>query len=231
MEVQLGNLGAIKMDSLKIFESQIGLVIEKYPKLHRAITSEGKVILKGELEIVDDCGKFWEAFEVEIHQIIKYPLQFPQVFEVGGKIPRIADWHIYEDTKSCCVAIAPEESIACKKGISLVKFIDDFVLPYFFNQAFRRVEGYYKNGEYSHGIQGIFEFYDETFEAGGNVREVIHLMRKMASTHIKPGRTHECFCGSGSKFRQCHRDGFNQLFDLDRRLILIHADLILKVWN
>jgi hypothetical protein len=219
------------MTSSEIFESQIGPVIEKYPKLNRAITSEGKVILNGELEIIDACGKFWEAFEVEIHPVNGFPLQFPRVFEVGGKIPRIADWHIYDDIKSCCVAIPPEESIACKQGISLVKFVDDFVLPYFFNQAFRRVEGYYKNGEYSHGVQGIFEFYDETFKTKANVDEVVHLMKKMALTTTKPGRTHKCFCGSRNKFRQCHREAFNKLFDLDRNLIFTHASLILKWHN
>lgn len=218
------------MTSSEIFESQIGPAIEKYPKLNRAITSEGKVILKGQLEVIDACGKFWESFEVEIHTVSGFPLQFPQVFEVGGKIPRIADWHIYEDTKSCCVAIPPEESIACKQGISLVKFIDDFVLPYFFNQAFRRVEGYYINGEYSHGIQGIFEFYDEAFNTGGSVSEMIHLMKMMALTHIKPGRTHDCFCGRKQKFRHCHRDSFNQLSELDRNLIFAHADLI-QEWH
>lgn len=214
------------MTSSEIFESQIATVIEKYPKLDRELTSEGKVILKGELEIIDTCGKFWEAFEVEIHSVSGFPLQFPQVFEVGGKIPRIADWHIYDDTKSCCVAVPPEESIACKQGISLVKFMDDFVLPYFFNQAFRRVEGFYKNGEYSHGVQGIFEFYDETFKTEGKVDEVVRLMKKMALTSTKPRRTHDCFCGSRKKFRRCHREAFNKLLDLDRGQIFTHASLI-----
>ncbi|WP_035484014.1 hypothetical protein [Algoriphagus marincola] len=214
------------MESSEIFESHIGPAIEKYPKLSRVLTSEGKITIEGEIEIIDAEGKFWEVFEIEIHHVDSYPLQFPKVYEVGGKIPKIADWHIYEDTKSCCVAIAPEESIACKKGITLVQFIDEFVLPYFFNQAFRRVEGYYINGEYSHGIQGVFEFYDEAFKTGGSVSEMIHLMKMMALTHIKPGRTHDCFCGRKQKFRHCHRDSFNQLSDLDRKLILAHAELL-----
>ncbi|MCE7057649.1 hypothetical protein LZF95_23405 [Algoriphagus sp. AGSA1] len=231
LEVQLENRGATKMESSEIFESHIGPVIEKYPKLSRVLTSEGKVTLKGEMEIIDAEGNFWEVFEIEIHHVDSYPLQFPKVYEVGGKIPKIADWHIYVDTKSCCVAIAPEESIACKKGITLVQFIDEFVLPFFFNQAFRRVEGYYKNGEYSHGIQGIFEFYDETFKTHGNVSALIRLMKKMALIKTRPGRTHQCFCGSVNKFRHCHRETFNKLFDLDRRLIQVHADLIVEAWN
>jgi hypothetical protein len=220
-------MGILEMGDHEVFESQIDQVCETFPKLRRSISSDGTTIVKGELHVIDEQGKLWETYQVEIHPRDGFPFRFPYVFETGGKIPRIADWHIYDDTQSCCIAVEPEEYLVCKKGISLTGFIKDEMLPYFFNQTHRRVLGFYANGEFSHGISGIYEFYDEILKTKGVVRETIRLMLQIADTD-KPGRTHDCFCGSKEKFRRCHKAAYEKLSQLGRDMIYQHANRFAK---
>jgi hypothetical protein len=205
-----------------LFESQIDQLIELFPKFRRGTAENGVTIVQGELDIIDITGKLWETYHVEIHPCDGFPYRFPYVFETGGKIPRIADWHIYEATNSCCLAVDPEERLACRNGITLTAFVMDHVLPYFFNQTFRKIEGYYKNGEYSHGLKGVYEYYDSTLQTNGDIQETIRLMMIVADS-VKPGRTHECFCGSKQKFRKCHRYAYEKLSMLGRSVLHTHA--------
>jgi len=196
--------------SYEVFADQAVHIPSDFPKFRNEVDEKGKNYIKGVLEVVDISGKFWESYEVEIHWKDGFPFRFPNVFETGGKIPKIADWHVYEDTQSCCIAVLPEELIICKEGITLNQFIANEVKAYFFNQTFRRVEGYYKNGEYGHGLLGIFEYFESHLKTNGDARGMISLMIEIAYVG-RPGRTHLCFCGSKNKFRKCHRDAFDKL--------------------
>ncbi len=114
------------------FINQLQEVQENFPELKQT-TVGGKIILRGILPVIDNEGNHWEDYEVEIHCTDNFPNEFPRLYEVGGKIPRIGDWHIYEDTGSCCVKILPEEKIRCRNGITVREFLQEEVMPYLFN--------------------------------------------------------------------------------------------------
>jgi hypothetical protein len=197
------------MRGYDVFALQLDEAVEAFPLLQKAVLG-GKDILKGVINITDSNGKHWENYEVEIHASENFPFQFPLLFETSGKIPKIADWHIYEDTLSCCIRVTPDEIIRCKNGISVTEYIKEEVYPYLFNQTHRRVEGYYVNGEYSHGLKGIYEFYSDVLKTGDDIMKTVELMTFIA-THSRPGRTSQCFCGQKTKFRHCHRNAFDKL--------------------
>jgi hypothetical protein len=208
-------------DGYSAFVSQLDDTIAAFPLLYRII-KDGKEILKGVVPIVDKYDKHWEDYEIEIHASENFPNEFPMLFETGGKIPKIADWHVYEDSHSCCVKVKPEELIRCKNGITVIEFINEEVKPYLFNQTHRRVEGFYVNGEYSHGIKGIYEFYSKTLNTGDDIRKTIALMSFVAG-NTKPNRTNLCFCNSGIKFRHCHRAAFEKLKHIGDDNLKFHA--------
>lgn len=208
------------MDPYELFVYQQEEVLLKYTKLKRGEVN-GLPILKGELDIIDNNGKYWESFSIEIHVCSTYPNNFPSLFETGNKIPRIADWHVYEDTGSCCVKVLPIELIECKKGITLLSYIDYHVLPYLFNQTFRRLNGYYPAGEYSHGIAGIIEFYLEQLNTKNIGQALIWMLQ--ISNGLTLGRTSKCFCGKNIKYRHCHRDAVNKLKLLGTEQLKNHA--------
>ena len=211
----------------EVFVLQLAEAINAFPSLYKFII-DGKEILKGSLDVVDHAGKHWETYEIEIHSTENYPEEFPVLFETSGKIPKIADWHVYEDTHSCCVKVKPEELIRCKKGITVIEFIREEVMPYLFNQTHRRVEGYYVNGEYGHGLFGIYQFYAIELNTGNDIRQTIGLLQFISSNE-RPGRTMLCFCGSKIKFRRCHRDAFDKLKLIGDDRLQDHLARITKV--
>lgn len=203
-----------------MFIDQIPAVLKQYPKLYES-NIDGKAVVAGEIDIIDHNGKYWESYEIEIHCSDLFPSRFPNLYEIGGKIPKIGDWHVYEDTLSCCVKILPEEVLKCKQGITLTSYISEEVLPYLFNQTHRRIEGYYVNGEYAHGNLGIYEYYADALKTG-DLKQIAKLLYNIA-TRPKPDRTSVCFCGSGAKYRYCHRASYEKLSLLGRELLIEHA--------
>ncbi len=213
------------MESHSLFEQQATEINLHFPKLYNSKNSVGTVIVQGEIDIVDRNGIFWESYQVEIHPVNEFPNRYPHVYETGGKIPKIGDWHVYDDTHRCCLDVEPEEIIKCLEGLSLVDFIRDEMIPYFFNQTFRRREGYYPNGEYAHNVGGIFQYYDQLLQTLGDPRKTVQQMIFIVKLE-KPGRTYDCFCGSKEKFRRCHRHAFEVIKKLGERVVIGHANLI-----
>lgn len=220
------------MSGHDLFSQQIDEAFEHFPNLTRQSNEDGKIFLRGEIEIVDTDEKLWETYIIEVHCSDDFPRRFPKVFEVGGKIERISDWHVNPDG-SCCIKVLPEEILRCNQGIDLTSFLQSEVLPYFFNQTHRRVEGYYVNGEYSHGLMGIYEAYAKWLGVERDLRKVILLMI-FAAKGVKPGRTHNCFCGSDKKFRKCHREAFEKLVIIEKDILKDHARqfaLAAELWD
>ena len=208
------------LKAVDLFRSEIPALVSKYPTL-KEDEKNGEVIVAGDLKIIDSNGKHWETYSVEIYCGDQYPNRFPVLFETSNKIPKIADWHIYEDTLSCCVNVLPQEILRCLEGITLVQYVDEEVIPYLFNQTHRKVEGYYVNGEYGHGLYGLYEFYAKILNTN-DIKRIVQLMLMIANMS-RPGRTSECFCGSGRKFRYCHRPAFDKLITLGKEILEDHA--------
>ena len=110
--------------SYELFVQQLDEVEKSYPKLKRKLTSE-RYILSGQLDIIDANGKLWDNYQVKVHYEDGFPFRFPALYETGNKIPKIGDWHIYEDTLACCVTLKPAAIITCLKGMSVLEYIKD----------------------------------------------------------------------------------------------------------
>lgn len=189
------------------FCSQAPACQTAFPGLH--LQTDGEVpALSGEITLIDEQGNILDTYQIRIQVTKDFPMSFPLVFETGGQIPRNYDWHVYETDGHCCLKTLPEEIIACRKGITLNSFIKDEVLPYFFSQTFRRINGYFLQ-ERAHSNQGWIEYFQEVFDTNND--HLIHHGLTLLARGQRPSRTAGCFCGSGQKFRKCHRDSFDQL--------------------
>lgn len=199
--------------SYEIFCSHIDGVLALYPKLGKTLDSNGKEVIIGEIDLIDGDQKHWDTYQISIHWRENYPFQFPAVHETGDKIPKVPDWHIYFNTGTCCFAIPAEEIRLCRQGITLTSFLHEIVLPYFFNQTHRKIEGYYKNGEFAHGTLGIYQYYADMLKTGYDIKRTLWLMQRIIQGN-RPSRTEICFCGSREKFRRCHRDAFDKITEI-----------------
>jgi len=182
------------------FENELEAVIAEYPQL-KIMKKEETLFLKGILDIPDDENNIVGSFAVEIYSSAEFPYRFPKLLEVGGDIPCGADKHKYPDN-SCCLTVPANEILLCKNGITIIRFIEDIAIPYFANQIYRKKEGKYLN-EYSHGVQGVYEFYTDLF-CSKDYRIWIKCLNNVIGKS-KFERNITCFCGSNVKYKKCHQ--------------------------
>ncbi|WP_113651990.1 SEC-C domain-containing protein [Pedobacter namyangjuensis] len=194
----------------KDFIDQISDACSTNPGL-TTFSKDGVPGLRGTIELYDDHHAFVDSYSIAILATDGFPRDFPLVFETGNKIPKNYDWHVYETDGHCCIKTIPEEMLACKKGITLNSFIETEIKPYLFNQTFRRVNGYFYQ-ERSHGLTGWIEYFKEVFKTA-NPKTIVDGL-KFVSKNEKPNRSALCFCGSGIKYRKCHREAYENLSKL-----------------
>lgn len=189
-------------DSYCSFCHQFDSVIKEFPHL-KIKELDGEKYLKGILDIVDEHKNVVGSFSIEIKYCVDFPYKFPLLYEVGGDIPNFPDWHKYINDM-CCITVEPDEILKCKNGISIIRFIENYAVPYFANQIYRKLNGVYKNGEYSHGILGLLEFYSNLFQTSDKSKWREYVKLVSSGKTIKLGRNDRCFCGSNLKYKNCH---------------------------
>ncbi len=188
---------------LKFAEEAIN-VIKNFPELKLLSREDSLPYLEGQIDLLNENGKKYDSYFVKIECSADYPHSFPLVYENSGRLPNNIDWHVYQDGQFCICA-PPEEYLECNRGISLLSFIEKHLIPYLHNQAFRELKGYYLN-ERSHGKEGVLESLYKILRttSANKVLEILMYIYKNKT----PSRTSKCFCASGKKYRQCHRDAF-----------------------
>lgn len=157
----------VKPSNLAFFEFHLQDAISSFPNLKIVLDNQDIPYLKGILDVPNDLGEIVGSFLVEIHCSALFPFKFPIMFETGGDIPQDADWHKYANG-SCCITVWPDELEKCKYGITLTDYINQYAIPYFANQIYRKHTGHYKNGEYAHNKPGVFQYYKSLIETNYN---------------------------------------------------------------
>ncbi|NOQ25452.1 MAG: hypothetical protein GQ564_08830 [Bacteroidales bacterium] len=186
------------------FAIQLNNVLKEHPLLKYDQTER---VFKGTL-IVDDEDN--DSYKVEI-QLGEFPKKFPLVWEVGERIPRKLDRHIYLNREDCCFTTLAMQQILLRKGRikTIPDFINKIVIPYFQNNSYYEINGKYKNGEYEHGIEGVFQAYQDILELNS-----IKITINVLIWHLKNkklGKNEHCFCGNGKKVKDCHLYKYNDL--------------------
>jgi len=192
----------------QIFINEAELIQNEYPGLMLDVGSSNSApSISGTIQLDDGKGSIIDGYQIKIIPTAEYPFRFAYVFETGGRLPINIDWHIYSDGH-CCISSIPEEILICRKGIKLHDFISDQLKPYFFNQKYREVHGYYLN-ERPHGAEGNIQFFTEAFRTTdlGTIVKGLYFIKQ----RNEPNRVSTCFCGSGLKYRKCHRDTYRLL--------------------
>jgi hypothetical protein len=169
---------------------------------------EAQPVLAGTVQLRDEAGGPVDAYDVRIQYMPGYPEVFPYVFETGGQIPVHVDWHVYESDGHLCLCTTTDEYIKAADGLALAPFIKKELEPYLYNQTHRRLTGFFLQ-EMAHGEQGELATLKTLLKTPllGNVRWI--LLKITAG--FRQERTSVCFCGSGQKYRYCHRDAVDQL--------------------
>jgi hypothetical protein len=198
------------------------IISNYFPELGYLETEAGGPSITGDLRLTDELSNLVDSYCIKIIPSPDYPFRFPHVFELGNRIPINIDWHVFSDGRSCIKSI-PEEILTCKNGITLQYFIEKEVKLYFFNQKFREQNGYFLR-ERSHGDEGNIEFFKEVFQTKN--LDVIAKGLLFITQRKGPTRVSQCFCGSGAKYRKCHRSAYRKLTVFTNEELDMYAKLI-----
>jgi hypothetical protein len=188
-------------DGRIIFKNEAKNVRVHFPELNYHENVEGSPAVFGDLVLNDGTGAFIDKYSIRIIYSKGYPYSFPLVFETDERLPINIDWHVFPDGH-CCIKAIPEEILLCKKGIALDWFIREQVIPYFFNQKHRELYGYFLH-ERSHGVPGTIQYFKEHFNTQNNDLVLKLLLESQKISEQKSNS--KCLCGSGRKFKKCHR--------------------------
>ncbi len=183
-----------------------GRVESSYPTLHFSIRNF-TVYISGSFPLADG-GKIFDRYSIEIELPHDYPQGLPLVWEVGGRIARIADRHIYSDTGSACLFVRDEREWVYPSGSSVLDFLNGPVRDFFVSQSLYEIDGTWPFGQRSHGVKGIAEFYFEKLNTT-DLQTVLRYLNILKRKEIKGHWL--CPCGSGTKLRQCHREQLTEL--------------------
>lgn len=170
-----------------------------FPKLKLQKTNAGS-FLKGAIDISDNEDRYLKTFEIAIEIPLRYPYGVPILIELSNIIPRHDQRHI-TDEGICCVEISHVLEKEAKRGLSIIAFLKKYVVPFLTNQIFFDVKGFFANGDYRHGDDGILQFYKEDLEL--SISQSILLLEHILGARSLY-RNEICICGSGKKFKNCH---------------------------
>jgi len=177
---------------------------ERFSGLELVEPEPGRFVVKGNLGFsVPYNGKIIEDdYDIEIEIPDDYPQSPPTVKEVGNKIPKHQDFHVYVRDGTLCLGapLAVKRTFAMQRN--LLWFVEKQVVPLLFGISYKAKYGQMPFGELSHGSKGLLEHYKGLF-AVEDYSVVLEFLGMLGAgnydEHIM------CPCGSGLKLKKCHR--------------------------
>jgi hypothetical protein len=170
------------------------------------VTIKGRsLLLRGNLPLaIEDNTVTQYLISAEFPEIEDgFVIRDPIIMELGGRIPRDIDWHIYKNG-TCCLYPPEYFEINYIHGnpIRVIDFINKPLRSYFVSQYVFEQKKEWPFGAYSHGPKGILEYYQDITGVQGihNIRRLLQLVGHEG--HIDGSL--KCYCGS-RKINQCHQ--------------------------
>lgn len=182
------------------------LVAEHYPLLQFRIDREKqKVSLEGNMMIRAECG-----IPAEIATAVRFPWDYPGhepvAYDAASRFQpkpdgKLVDRHLGSNGQ-CCLWLDPESRWNSRDPSALRLFLDELAV-FFDRQLIYDLTGEWPGPSYSHGREGYLEFIREQLGSDAALTEVLIGLITMK---IRIGPNDVCTCGSGKKFKKCHRE-------------------------
>jgi hypothetical protein len=172
-----------------------------------------------------------DSYDLEI-DISPFPMFFPDVYEVGERIPKKMDRHIYVDSGTCCLSTSAKAQVLLKTKIGSLKlFIKDILIPYLQNNSYFEINKRYQTDEYAHGPIGIIQGYMDILKMDINQINDVLKCALLMDERIKGEKLNvhnPCYCGSEMKLIKC-KNGIHHSAYRDFRKIdveVLNFDLV-----
>jgi hypothetical protein len=197
-----------------------GELVARYPTLGAVIEGD-RVVIRGTFPVVAE-REVLDRYEIEVHLGRDDPHAWPDVREIGGRIPRVADRHVFPRSGNACLCLPEDRAAAWPPGSSILDFLAGPLRNYLLAQTSFEREGTWPFGERAHDADGVLEFYAEQL-GSEDLRQGRRLLLLLTREEIKGHWP--CPCGSGEPMRRCHLETVR---DVRRRVSVTRAKTSLK---
>ena len=194
------------------------LLRARYPTLH-AFVVDGECRIRGTFAAVEA-----DRYVLDIALPGNYPHAMPSVWEIGYRIPREIDRHVFEDGSLC---LGPPLALWIQLGgyYSIERVIEGPLRSFLIGNSLVEEGEPWPHGDRPHGAAGLLEHLGEligTSDPRPVGRFLLDVWERKVRGHWL------CPCGSGLIIRKCHRDGVGVLQKAPVCLLAHAVDAVAK---
>jgi len=196
--------------TLPVLLQEVESLREAYDDLHLRIKYHTAFVV-GRLAFRAQLGdmELHDSYEIEIQIPKDYPWCPPVTREVGERIPRDVNHHVYPDG-SLCLGPPIEVLRSFRRKPTLLGYVKDVLVPSLFWHTYNERHPDRAFGAYSHGAKGIAQYRAETdlattyYEIFGvrDISIVRHFLKLACQETIKYAIP--CPCRSAKPLGDCH---------------------------
>lgn len=187
------------------FEERIGLrrFLDAYLGMRVRPSPPDVLRLEGEFRFRADYkdGPIIEdAYGLQINVPRRFPRDIPTVMELDERIPRRAEYHVFNDG-TLCLGSPLRLHLIAHDCPSLTEFSQHSIVPYLYANSYREKTGVYLFGELAHGATGLLDDYAQILgldrpEQAAESIVLIAMKRRLANKR-------PCPCGCGLRLGAC----------------------------
>ena len=176
-----------------------------YPEMTLEPPGNGGIRLSGLFRFSASCpgekATIEDQFQIAIEVPREFPRDIPVVFETGGRIPRLPEFHVNSDGSLCLGS--PVRLLAIVAGCpSILSFVDRTLVPFLFAVSKSLTSGRsFPFGELPHGAPGALADYQAMFglttaRQAKQALWALSLKKRVANKST-------CPCGCGQRLGKC----------------------------
>lgn len=135
------------------------------------------------------------SYQIHLVAFPEHQEKLPEVYEIGGRIPRDSDHHVNPDGNLCLGSPIRLHTIL-RKGFRLTEFVERCLIPFLYATSLN-AQGYerFKLGELSHGAAGLLEDYAQLFGCATRTDVLRHLETLTLKKRRANKKPCPCLCG------------------------------------
>ena len=207
-------------EKVEFLLGEVAELKSKYGLLHLK-QKEEKAFLIGKLDFTAtlDEETISDSYQIKIELPQSYPDIPPVTEEIGGRIPKNIDHHVYPDNTLC---LGPPLKILLKfkKEPTILNFVENFLIPILYWHSYREKYPEKPLPAYPHCDDGIKEYHNETdlkedyfkILETDNINVVLLLMKMFLDETYKSNP--KCPCRRGQRLKNCHGKNLQILLDM-----------------
>lgn len=179
--------------------AQLRQDVEEFCSTLHVFNEGDRVTVRGTFPVLHE-EEILDRYAIRIDFPDDYPNKLPVVREVNGRIPWVADRHVFV-AGNCCVLLDEERWWSLPPSAPFRDYLRGPLHNYFLGQTSFESEGHWPFGEHDHGAAGIINFLAQKFGTD-EPQLVVRFLTQVATGAV---RGHlPCSCESGNKARKCH---------------------------